>query len=277
VPRFTLHSSREDGVHQFEAFDCEGEGGDLVEELAALVRDLYVDQAALRERMLEAADAVDDIADTAEIARAVDAVTTAAIPEPGVRLQQPHLDTARNELGEVIAYAVLEGPHGAVMPAKRIREKEIPQLPSRGLDALAFQAGDELRLLVAEVKTSDEETSPPRVVGDGGSSLHAQTVKLITDPARLLAELNWVFKHTAPEHELLVARAILLKTRDQLPTIAVPVLVRPAHRHRDTDCGVFETDPSSVEPAMIRFSVVRVRDDLEDLANQVYRLAREDQ
>jgi hypothetical protein len=276
VPRFTLHSSRENGDHRFDAFDCEAEVGDLAEELAALVRELYVDQAALRERMLEAADAVGDIAEIAEITRAVEAVTTAAIPEPGVRLEQPHLDTARNELGEVIAYAVLEGPRGAVMPAKRIREKEIPQLPSRGLDALAFQPGDELRLLVAEVKTSDEEASPPRVVGQGESSLHAQTVKLVTDPARLLVELNWVFKHTTPEHELLVARAILLKTREQLPTMAVPVLVRPTRHHQDTDCCVFETDPDSVAPAMIRFSVVRVGEALENLAAQVYRLARED-
>jgi hypothetical protein len=274
VPRFTVHSSRQLGEHRYDAYDCEPESEDLVQELAALVRGLYVEQAGLRERMLEAADAVGDIAEMAEINRAVEAVTQAAVPEPSVRESQRHLDTARNELGEVIAYAVLEGAHRAIMPAKRVREKEIPQLPSRGLDALAFEPGDELRLLVSEVKTSDEDASPPRVVGDGDTSLHGQTLKLLADQDRLLVELNWVYKHSTAEHELLVARAIFLRTRDQLPITAVPVLVRPARCHQDNDCGVFETDPDSVAPATIRFSVVRIAGEIDDLANVVYNLAR---
>src|SRR2546426_5838212 len=106
MPRFTQHSRREDGDHRFDAFDCEADDDDLVAELAAVVRELYVEKAALRERMLEAAGAVDDIADITEISEAVDAVTRAAVPEPGVRSAQPQLDMARNELGEVLAYAV---------------------------------------------------------------------------------------------------------------------------------------------------------------------------
>jgi hypothetical protein len=275
VPRFTVHTSREDGEHRFNAYDCTSDG-DLVEELAALVRDLYIDQTALRARMLEAADAVGDIADTADLNRAVEAVTRAAVPEPGVRETQPHLDTARNELGEVLAYAVLEDVHGGVMPAKRVGKKEIPELPSRGLDALAFQTGDELRLLVSEVKTSDEDASPPRVVGDGNKSLHAQTLNLLGVEDRMLTELNWVFKHCGTEHELMVARAIFLHAKNELPITAVPVLIRPTRCHQESDCGVFETDPDSLEPARVLFSVVRIGHEIDDLANAVYGLARGD-
>lgn len=48
-----------------------------------------------------------------ELNRAVESVTEAAVPAPGVRETQPHLDTTRNELGEVLAYGVLEENDGA--------------------------------------------------------------------------------------------------------------------------------------------------------------------
>jgi hypothetical protein len=99
-------------------------------------------------------------------------------------------------------------------------------------------------------------------------------LKLLGDPDRLLAELNWVYKHSTPEHELLVARAIFLRTRDRLPISAVPVLIRPTRCHQDSDYGVFESDPESVTPATVRFSIVRIGGEIDDLASAVYNLAR---
>jgi hypothetical protein len=246
----------------------------LADELAAVVRALYVEVDNLRDRMLEAARDLDGVANVDEIRAAVNRVAQVAVPEPGVRLQQPQLDTARNELGEVLAYGLLEGPCAALLPAKRVREKEIPGLPSRGLDALALRDGPPLELLVSEVKTSDEVASPPRVVGQGTTSLHAQLRSLVTDTDRLLSELNWAYKHTTPDRQQLVARAMLLHTRDELALVGVPVLVRPARCHQDSDCGIFEQAPESIAPANVRFCVVRLARELDELAQAVYETAR---
>lgn len=147
-------------------------------------------------------------------------------------------------------------------------------LPSRGMDALAIRDEGQVVLLICEVKTSDDGASPPGVVGSGGSSLHSQVRAFVADPDRVLVELNWAFKHSQPGDEALVARAILLKTRDALPLEAVPVLVRPRGRHRDTDCGIFEDDPGSVSPATVHFCAIRLDHEIDVLANAVYELAR---
>lgn len=275
MPRFNRHSQQDRDGHRFEAYDCHPDADDLVGELAAAVRGLYVDPATLRDRLLEAARDIDDVADVDEIRAAVENVTQAAIPEASVRLAQPQLDTARNELGEVIAYAALERVHDAVVPAKRVREKEVPGLPSRGLDALALSEAEALTLLLSEVKTSDDAASPPGVVGQGASSLQAQLRAIVGSSDRVLVELNWAFKHANEEHEGLVARAILIHTRGELPLVAVPVLVRPARCHRDTDYGIFANDPGSLAPATVRFCLVRLPEELDDLAEAVYRRARE--
>jgi hypothetical protein len=275
VPRFSLHDRREHDDHRFEAYNCEAEGANLVEELGAAVQALYVDPAGLRDRLLEAAADIDGVADVDEIRAAIAGVADAAVPEAGVRLAQPQLDMARNELGEVIAYDVLEKVCGGVLPAKRVRQKETPTLPSRGLDALALAENGQLALLASEVKSSDDDASPPGVVGAGDSSLHAQSLSLLGSPGRLLVELNWAFKHAEADRQAIVARAILLYTRGDLPIVIVPVLVRPARCHGNRDFGIFENDPGSLAPATVQFCVVRLSDELDDLAQAVYRQARQ--
>jgi hypothetical protein len=45
-------------------------------------------------------------------------------------------------------------------------------------------------------------------------------------------------------------------------------------RHQEDDFGAFATDPGAFSPATVRFCVLRVEGNLEDLAKAVYDSAR---
>lgn len=275
---FNLHEQQTDGEHRFSVYDCVGDAaGALSDQLATRVRNLYVDPEELKEVLLRAATGLDDVADPALLDALVQQVTKAVVPEPGVvaQGQPPHLDLARNEVAEVIAYEAVESIHGAVIPAQRIREKEVPGLPTRGLDLLALILLPTLKLLVAEVKASSAAESPPAVVSSGVASLHAQTKALVADTERLIRELNWSLKH-CPDEELKtqVAAALLRLAMNDLPIVAVPVLVRPLHLHGADDFGCFRTSPDQYPPATVHFCLARIEGTLEALAQDVYTKAR---
>jgi hypothetical protein len=199
---------------------------------------------------------------------------SAVVPPPGAREDRPWSDVPRNELAEVIAYLVIEKVRGALVPAKRIREKEVPGQPPRGMDLLGLQTNPTLRLLITEVKASEASQSPPSVVATGDDSLRGQLLKFIRRPERVLQELNWVYKHSASGNQLLVARAILHWVRRALPVTVVPLLVRSLDKHQPTDYGSFRDRPSEFAPARVQFEIVRVSIGISALAEQVYSRAR---
>lgn len=135
---FQLHQQDVAGDHRFSVYDCQtASGTTLVEELADRVRDLYADPNELRDALEQGATGLDGIADVPALKALVEQVTKAVIPVPAANPTQPrHLDLARNEVAEVIAYEAVEGIYSAVIPAARIREKEVPGQPTRGLDLL---------------------------------------------------------------------------------------------------------------------------------------------
>jgi hypothetical protein len=196
------------------------------------------------------------------------------VPPPGVREDRPWLDVPRNELAEVIAYLLIETVRGALVPAKRIQEKEVPGQPPRGMDLLALQTNPTLRLLITEVKASGAADSPPSVVATGDDSLRGQLLKFMRRPERVLQELNWVYKHSALENQPLVGRAILLWIRRLLPVTVVPLLVRSLDKHQPSDFGSFRDRPSDFAPARVQFEIVRVSIGISTLAEQVYGRAR---
>lgn len=274
---FQLLEEDTQNPHRFATYDCVASAGDLVDELAERVRRLYVDPTELHDALAQAVSGLEDVADTERLHELLERVTTAVVPTPSTNPDMPaHLDLARNEIAEVIAYEAVEKIHGAVIPAERIREKEVPGLPTRGLDLLGLLPPPTLSLVVSEVKASSSAASPPGVVGSGKDSLHSQTKAMVQDLDRLLVELNWCLKHCRDD-ELrgLVAQAMLLISFGQLPIVAVPVLVRPADKQQSpSDYGCFRDDPSGYPPAAIQFCVARIEGTLEELAAAVYEKAR---
>lgn len=273
MPNFTLTSTTADETHVFEILSCEAPPeAELVAELADELRDLYSDHEELAERLKAQAPELEGVIDAPSLESVVDRVLKASIPEPG-KHQIPNLDVARNELGELLAHLVLKSRFGTLVPASRIRHKEIPAAPARGLDLLGLEFGP-LVGVVSEVKTSSQTTSPPDVVGKNEDCLRNQYVAFLADDDRILAELNRLFKEADEAAKGEIARAIALSVAGKLDLVVHPVLVRPAEHAAETDFGCFQDEPEQFAGRRIRFSVVSIDQPIEDLAKAVYERAR---
>jgi hypothetical protein len=180
----------QDGDHTFTVYDCRAEPGeDMVALLADFIRDLYVDPERLKDVLTAAMAEVGDVADPDAITEAVQRTLTAAVPAPGTH-PIPHLDVARNELGEALTHLAFEHAHGTVVPASRIRNKEVPGQPARGRDLLGID-DNPLTAVIGEVKSSSDAASPPPVVHTGDDCLRAQFISFLGTDDAVLAELNW--------------------------------------------------------------------------------------
>jgi hypothetical protein len=277
MARFARHSHHNDDPHRFEAYDLTATDDALIAELANDVRALYLDQDfdAVLEQAARDLDAVSDPDAMRELVRSA---AQSTIPEPAQRTTQPWLDTARNELAEVICYAALEELFAATVPAKRVRHKEIPQLMSRGMDALGLaddpHAEHRLRVYLSETKASSSTDSPPAVVDSTDDSLHNQLREAIQTRTKVASELSRALKYTAGSERERMARAMVLWGTGKLATTVMPFLLRPKDRQGADDFGAFRADPSAFAPAHVAFCLVRIDGTIEALSQAVYQQAR---
>lgn len=263
----------DDGDHTFAIYNCRTEAGeDMVAVLAEFIRELYVDPARLRDVLISAMADAEGVADIEAITEAVQRTLTASVPVPGTH-PIPHLDVARNELGEALTHLAFVHAHGTVVPASRIRNKEVPGQPARGRDLLGLDDSPPAAV-IGEVKSSSDASSPPPVVHVGDDCLRAQFVAFLGSDDAVLVELNWALKHSAPEHHDLIGRAMVAHVVGELPVRVAPVLVRPRDRLGANDFGAFRDDPGQFDSATVRFSILTIDDNLEDLATAVYEAAR---
>lgn len=262
-----------DGDHSFSAYECMPTGDlDLVAELAAIVRELYVNTERLRDILVAAVNETEAIIDTDRIKEAIERTLAASVPIPGSH-PVPQLDVARNELAEALANLALSTIHGTVIPAPRIANKEVPGTPARGLDLLGFEDLP-LLVVVSETKASSAAASPPPVVGTGPDSLRSQLKRFLGTDDRLLSEFSFALKHSKSEHHLLIARAILAHIDGTLSIVIAPILVRPKNGRGASDYGTFQTNPTEFTPARVRFCLLVIDRPLDELANAVYEGAR---
>jgi hypothetical protein len=273
--RYELVSTATVGAHTYECYDVQADE-ELIDEVARLVCELYVDPESLVDSLRKASADLDAVASLDELNSLIDEVASSVIPQMNMEAKKLHLQTPRNEVAEILAYDALRRLHNAVIPASRIREKEVSGQPTRGVDIFALLLEPKVRAVICEVKASSDAASPPSVVGTGDDSMHSQTKKRLKDRKTLIAELNWAHKHTSDDMRRDVARAlILLSRKDAEPPVAAPVLVRPVDRHGEDDFGCFKETPQEYSPAQVRFLILRIPGTLEEFANRVYARARE--
>lgn len=263
------------GNHSYTCYDLESDD-DLIAEVAAIVRDLYLDDLALQTSLRDAAQGLGDVCDESAIAAAIDVIADAVIPQINRNAKQPlHLQVPRNEVAEVLALYVLERIHGFEVPASRIRNKEVSGLPSRGLDVLGLTSV--CAVVLTEVKASSSQASPPSVIHTASDSMLAETLRRLNNRKSLIAELHWALRHAKVASKERVARSILLYALPSapVPTVA-PVLVRAAGTYQATDYGNFKSPSAEFGESPIRFVVVRLPGALEDFAALVYAKAAEE-
>lgn len=280
MPTFRLIVEHQNGGHHYAHYECvAATQAGLITELSAVVRELYAEPAVLATLLRDAAAGLGHVADDAAIGAMVEEVVGAVVPRgvapgrPGRTARPAHLELSRNELGEVIAHLAANEVYGTVVPAKRVRNKEVSGMPSRGMDLLGVDL-DPLRLILGEVKTSESADSPPAVVGEGDDSLRGQLLAYLATRERVIQALNWAAKHAPAEHRPAVLRAMFMYLKNEVPIVVFAALIRPGAIASVNDFGCFQDEPDQFTPGVVRFCLVSLAEPISDLARDVYDKAR---
>lgn len=178
---------------------------------------------------------------------------------------------SRSDLSETAAYMLLERSFGTKIAYKLVRDRELIQLPGRGIDAIGIEQDDKLLVVLCEVKFSDENSQPkpPQVVDTSKDGMRIQHIGHLSDLPVTITKV-WDCARRARDPELqqnLFAAALYLeeKSWDHVGVVSCCVLVRPAERHHNGDFGSFKTSPDDFVPGRIRFLVWSLPGSLETI------------
>ncbi|QRK12089.1 hypothetical protein JQX13_19800 [Archangium violaceum] len=176
-------------------------------------------------------------------------------------------DVTRSDFGETIAYMLLEKEYETRFGYRSIRDRELVNLPGRGIDLVGVETGPVLTLVLGETKVSGENVSPPQVVEKSEDSLHRQHRFHLTERKATYNKLFDLARHVRDEdiRNYLFAAALLFEKEEwsRLQLISYCVLVRPHSCHKKADFGKFIKKPEVFDPSQIRFWIVCMPDDID--------------
>ena len=193
--------------------------------------------------------------------------------------QKGSFDVVRSDIGETLAYILLEQNYGTQIGSKGVQNRELVQSVSRGIDVVGVENNGILTLVLGEAKVSNQDRNPPDVVDTNRDSIsktlrahiknHQETSRKIWDVIRKCE--NPVIK------DLLLAAAIYWdeKMWSFLRIICCGILVRPLNKYSTKDFGLLKGDPGLLSPAKVRFLIVCVNDDLDNFVSEFYRMVIE--
>lgn len=180
----------------------------------------------------------------------------AAAPGPPRKV----FDVVRSDLGELLAYTHLEEVFATRIGYKALRDRELSDLPGRGLDIVGIEDEDPPVLVLGEVKVSDEARCPPRVVDIDSTSMRAQHLGHLSDLRGTGKKILWMSRsiRDVETRDMLMAAAVMLREgrSHELDISSCSVLVRSQELACLEDCGSFRDTPSDYEPAVVRFVTV---------------------
>lgn len=189
-----------------------------------------------------------------------------------------NFDVVRSDFGEVLTYLILERHYGVRLGYKSVRDRELTQLPGRGIDAVGIEGNSPLTLVLGETKVSDDKKSPPGVVDTSEDCLSKQHLMHLTDRDHTAAKLWDLVRRVADVElrEAYIAAAILIEDGhlDKLRIVGCCTLVRPQGRYTERDFGSFKKKPKKFEPARIRFLVVRMESGIDEVVQKWYEIIK---
>jgi hypothetical protein len=183
-----------------------------------------------------------------------------------------NFDVVRSDLGETVAIVFLRDHFGMKLVYTGIRDRELANLPGRGPDTFGVEDGEQLAIVIGEVKVSNEGSSPPSVVDISEDCLSVQHRTHMTD-LKKTADKLWHMSRLCRNLDIQrLAHAALLylekKKWDKVRVVAFSLLVRPQDKHTAKDFGSFQSSPQKYAPAKVRFTAFCVPDEIEALADK---------
>ncbi|MFA7255707.1 MAG: hypothetical protein WC133_06385 [Candidatus Omnitrophota bacterium] len=275
---FTIRKSFDQDGHLYRTYDWESVEGwqdRLANKLVPLIRELYSDFENLNKSCQETG------LEGTQLEQFLETALKATIPKP----REPEsktpkqFDVCRADLAELLALVCLDGLFATKVPVKNIYSRELNAATSRGLDILGYEkVGNDLSLIICEVKGSEDGNSPPSVVETGEDSLKQQLYSYVTRKEKTLDRILNISKRAPSIEDKKILAQIAMNwaqgAASSLKVIVCPFLVRKMDCYKDTDYGSFRTAPGYHAPAKIRFLIVCVNSDLNALAEHIYSKAR---
>lgn len=186
------------------------------------------------------------------------------------------LDIVRSDMGETLAYVVLEQEYGTNIDHKLVVERELIGSPGRGIDVVGIENDGKLKLVFAEIKVSDEK-SPPQVVDKKKDSISKKLKEHINNQKVTIDKIWDIIRKTRDEsfRDLLISATLYWEQENwsKLHIICCGILVRPQDKYRKEDFGKLKEKPKLVHPAAVRFLIICVPGDIEEMVNEFHRLA----
>lgn len=179
-----------------------------------------------------------------------------------------NFNVLRSDFGELLCYLLLEQIYETQIGYKSISERDTIHQPARGIDAIGVEGSLPFTLVLSEVKVSNEQASPPQVVDSGTECLRNQHLEHIknrktstrekiidlsrrTDNKEFSQNLSWIGFFLEEENW------------DMLQMIVCSVLIRPKDKYTKKDFGSFWKRPDEYKPALIRFLIVCIPEDVD--------------
>ncbi|GCE12037.1 hypothetical protein [Tengunoibacter tsumagoiensis] len=266
---FALAGEFDSGKHQYRVY--EPGSSSTVDWLFPLAKEYVktLSQSILPRRPIQAPES-DFHMDMTRLERYI---AKASIPKykPG------NFNVVRSDFGELLCYVLLECWYNTLFGAKSISYRELKDLPGRGIDAIGIERGDPLTIVLCEVKVSDDQKSPPRVVDDSDDCLSKQHRHHLDAMSHATKEKIWrAYRFTKDERigDLLAEAATYIEEQqiEKLRIVSCNVLIRPKTKYTEADFGSFRQTPADYLPADIRFLIACVPDDLNTLIKDWYSI-----
>lgn len=186
-------------------------------------------------------------------------IAQATVPRPDI--SRGAFSVTRADLSEVAAYMVLERDFNTAIGYKLVRDRELVQLPGRGIDAIGVESDAKLMVVLAEVKFSDEDSSPsaPQVVDKAKDAMRKQHLGHMSELENTINKI-WECGRQSRDQKLqslYFSAALYLENGlyDKVGLVACCVLVRPKSKHSPGDFGSFAKSPDDFAPGNVRFII----------------------
>ena len=185
----------------------------------------------------------------------------------------------RSEFGEIIAQLTLKKYFGTGIHFSRLLTKEKPLLPTRGIDLLGVENLEKgfPVLVLGEAKVTCDGNSPPSAVrkkGDMGC-LENRIPYLLSNRDAIIEELAYYIENVPHVYKDIYINisAMFFTDEESLVIIGLPFLLRDAKVFQASDVGNL-MDHNSTSKRKVRFVLVKIKEDIDELSRLVYEKAR---
>ncbi len=193
-------------------------------------------------------------------------------------------DIYRSDLGEMLLTSFFEKKlpekERFKIPYKNITNRELAQLPGRGIDAVGYRLiNDKIELLIGEAKVSHQVKNPPDVVDYTKDSMHTTQLKFKNNKQELLNKLSDYTRKLSGEDATKIGIALLLiefDKNDKYDLVFGCALIRDINCVKvDDDYGKFFTQKTDFDPHQISFCIVNFNQSIENTVDLFYNKVQE--